>query len=239
MSQVHEKYLAGYWSKLTLPPRINLTTGPTLVSNPTASDYVLRDNYNSTLVFSTTNTSRFDAFDKTGVVLEPKKFVCEWCKNEFIGIPLGYPGHHEEKTIISMEDGRHVNNYVHVFWTQGEYHSYECAMGAVMELQGRLSRVDYNQAFEMLCAMFAIQHPGEHLRAAPDYRLLREHGGNVDKSADLPYHLYQPTSRMITAPLKIEYFRNLYPNVVDFYRPNSRINSCTPTAATGTQMTDA
>lgn len=237
LSHIYDRYLRGEWSRpisdLCLTKINTSNTTQSLVSNPTASEYTLRDNYNSTLIFCTTNTSRFEAYSRDGVVLEPRKILCEGCKTEQTCIPLGYPIHHEEKIIVSLDNSRkHVNHYLHCFWTQGEFHSFECAMKEVMKLRGTMENVDYNHVFGLLCSMFSIMYPGQQLLPAPDHRLLTSHGGSVPPEEYFSgQHCYRLTSRLTIFPLKIEFMRQTYSGAVDFYRHDTRRTGST------TQMT--
>jgi hypothetical protein len=236
IQSVWEKYMSGAWSNPTVVPKINPPTGiapKELVANPAIPDYTLRDNYNSTLVFTTTNTTVFEAFDREGINMAPRHFKCQRCKREVEGVPMGYPLHHENKVVVVFENGRHINKYVQCFWTQGEYHSFECIMGDVMEMSGRIGLLEHNHIFELLCSMFAIMYPEKWLHASPDGRLLVSQGGTLSEDEyGEPTHIYKPTHRMILAPLKLEHVRRVYPHAVEFYRPDTRKTTATQVTAT-------
>lgn len=237
--EISRLYKAGYYADYSPPCRIRISeshvaTMITSNTDPRGNVYTFRDRYNSSQIIATSNHAAYCAY--LGLPLpEGFKPRCDYCKQDITGDIVGIPLRMEERTIqveeappgaalgpkdapgmITSKTPYQATRVVPVFWVEGIYDSFECALGDLRRwklLPLAWQDVTMEQSECWLHYMFGLAHPGKQLQANPDPRLHRANGGSLeDDEWRSGRHNYSRMGSVTmapfaVAPVKVDYLR--------------------------------
>ena len=148
---------------------------------------------------------------------------CEICRTDFTTRSVGYPIAYLIRNFL-VEEAEPVYRNVYVFWTEGEFCSYECALRYVLCFLSKPSDfrdTTLRDSERLLRKMYSLSYKTkEILRPAQDPRLLRSNGGSLTPEEwGNKKHVYVKTDRIVVLPAKTKYIRN------HFCNPNLSIES--------------
>jgi hypothetical protein len=197
--------------------------------------FCVKDRNNCSIVIATTGHSDFEVFTRTGGSLSTGG-RCDFCKEDFPHTSLGYPVGYQELTVLTNDDPDPRNAHyriLYTFWVEGEFCSFECALGYVRLILARPS--DYRDTTirdseKMLKFLYKLTFPtAGPLRPAQDPRLLRANRGSLTKEEwKDSRHVYVRTDRILMIPAKIEYVQQNFLNPVmsiDYHNTTSIVTS--------------
>ena len=186
----------------------------------------IKDKNNSSVIIATTGDDNFQIFTRTGgsLIVGGR---CDYCKQDFSEVSIGYPLGYKECTILTNDDSIPRYRILYSFWVEGELCSFECALS---ELRRTLSGSETIGNSERLLKMLhKFMYPNAKiLRPAQDIKLLRENRGSLTKNEWIdPKHVYVRTDRILMIPAKVEYIRQnfLNPVMTIDYPKNSTVSS--------------
>lgn len=220
-------YQAGVYSRPIAPKskiRIAQNTSilaPTYGSTNQDPVFSVKDRNNNSVVIATTGHSDFEIFTRTGGDL-PVGGRCEHCRDEFNHTVIGYPIGYQEQTILTNDstDPKQAHYRVlYVFWVEGRFCTFECALGYLKVMLGRPA--DYRDTTlrdseRMLRHLHKLTYPtATSLRPAQDPRLLRSNGGSLTREEwQDQRHVFVRTDRILMIPAKVEYVQQNFMNPV-------------------------
>jgi hypothetical protein len=218
-------YQAGVYSRpSTLKSKIHIAQNtcilaPTYGTSNQDPIFSVRDRNNCSVIIATTGHSDFEVFTRTGGDL-PTGGRCEHCRDEFDHTVIGYPIGYQEQTILTNDstDPRDAHYRVlYVFWVEGRFCSFECALGYLRLMLGRPA--DYRDTTlrdseRMLKHLHKLTYPtAGPLRPAQDPRLLRSNGGSLSREEwQDQRHIFVRTDRILMIPAKVEYVQQNFMN---------------------------
>jgi len=177
--------------------------------------YAIKDRNNCTIVVATSNHGNVEIYNKDGLE-NACGGRCDLCKQDFTHKSIGYPLAYEEKSILTNVEGLEARYLVkYTFWTEGEFCSYECALGYIRIMLGRpADQTDstIKDSESMLHLLYKLQYPDNTiLNPAADPKLLKNNKGSLttDEWKD-KRHVYKRTDRVVLLPGKVEYARDTY-----------------------------
>lgn len=183
--------------------------------------FSVKDRNNCSIIFATTGHADFEVFTRTGGSL-PTGGRCDFCKDDFTDIAVGYPIGYQEITVLTNDDPNPKNAHyrvIYIFWVEGKFCSFECALGYVQLLLARPS--DYRDTTirdseRLLKLLHKLMYPTVGpLRPAQDPKLLRSNGGSLTRQEWQDHrHIYVRTDRILMIPAKVEYVQQNFLNPV-------------------------
>lgn len=128
-------------------------------------------------------------------------YPCDWCRRYFEHVPVGIP----------IKYNKLVNGESHYFM-DGWLCSFECALAFVFNENLKSSRFSdpiYKDSEYLIVNLYNKLYPGsEPLKKAPDWRLFRDNGGDLDElelSGEYKQHIYYRTPNVKITPLCVIY----------------------------------
>jgi len=220
-------YQSGFFSRpVSLKQKIKIAPNtailaPTYGTTNYSPVFCVKDRNNCSIVIATTGHSDFEVFTRTGGEL-PTGGRCDHCKDDFTETVVGYPVGYQELTVLTNDhnDSKQARyRILYVFWVEGKFCSFECALGYVRLILSRPA--DYRDTTlrdseRMLKTLYKFQYPtAGPLRPAQDPRLLKINGGSLTKEEwrDVR-HVYLRTDRILMIPAKVEYVQQNFLNPV-------------------------
>jgi hypothetical protein len=225
--QVVADYKAGVFNR-PVGPKSKITiasTGailaPTYSSSNTAPVFCVKDKNNGSVVIATTGHRDFEIFTTNNGSL-PVGGRCEYCKYDFETDAVGYPiGHQETLVLTNDTPDPHAGVYrtIYSFWVEGQFCSFECALGYVRNILSRPSEyrdTTIRDSERLLKLLYKLTYPeASILRPAQDPRLLQFNGGSLTREAwQHEQHVYVRTDRVLMIPAKVEYIQHFFINQV-------------------------
>jgi len=116
-------------------------------------------------------------------------------------------------TRLLQHKGTPGGKIIHIFWTEGEYCTFECALGDLRRfllLPLGSQDVCYQNSEYLLKFLFRLSYPAEEKTLLPSLcpRLLKSNMGPLEeKEWRNPRHSYNRTATVHLAPAKVEYIR--------------------------------
>lgn len=215
---VTKNYHDGKYVNMKLPDKLStsgLTNSDTSLNygiNESAALFTYRGKNDMQQIIATTNHVSYALYDSKGQELPMGAkcpggcLFCHYCHLEYktnaIGIPITYKEQRDPKN-----SQKHI-----IFYCEGLYCSYECALSALKTQIGRNSLArdsSYNYAEELLRYLYKLAYPSNPiLIPAPDHRLLKSNGGSLTESEfRTGSHTYIKLPGMIFAPVKFQYLQ--------------------------------
>jgi len=180
--------------------------------------FCLKDKNNCNVIRTTTGYNDYEIFNKNGGQLATGG-RCEHCKEDFDTIAIGYPLNYEEKLILTSEI-THNYRIIHVFWVEGKFCSFECALGYLRLILSK--PCDYRDSIirdseYLLKFLYKLMYPlSSILRPSQDPRLLLTNGGSLTKEQwNDQKHIYIRTDKILIMPVKVEYLQQKINNIVE------------------------
>jgi len=183
--------------------------------------YCLKDRNNCSVIIATTGHADYKVFTTTGGDL-PTGGRCILCGKQFDHKALGYPIGYQELTVLTNDsaDPKQARYRVlYVFWVEGRFDRFECALGYVRLLLAKPA--DYRDTTirdseRMLKFLFKLMYPtAPSLCPAKDPLLLIENGGSLTMEEwQEARHIYTRTDRILMIPAKVEYIQQNFINPV-------------------------
>jgi hypothetical protein len=218
-------YQAGVFSKpVQAKQKIKIPQNKTILAQSYGSSnhdaiFCIKDKNNCSIIVATSGHEDYQLYTRNGGAL-PKGGRCEFCREDFTDIALGYPVGFSETTLLTNDDSdinnaRYRNFYN--FWVEGHFCSFECALGFVQMILSKPFDRD-NTLLDsefLLKLLFKLMHPNGILREAQDPRLLKVNGGSLTKEQwQDKKHIYVRTERILMIPAKVEYNQQNYMSAV-------------------------
>jgi hypothetical protein len=176
--------------------------------------FCLKDKNNCDVIRTTTGFNDYEIFINSGGKL-PVGGICEHCKEYFDTTIVGYPLNYEEKIILMPETQKY--KIIYVFWVEGRFCSFECALGYVRIMLSKPA--DYKDTTirdseSLLKLLYKLMYPDASiLRPAQEPRLLKINGGSLTREQwQNNKHVYMRTDKIITMPAKVEYLQQSFLN---------------------------
>lgn len=218
-------YQAGVYSRpIVVKSKIRIAQNtsilaPTYGSTNQDPIFAVKDRNNNSVVIATTGHSDFEIFTRTGGNL-PVGGRCEHCRDEFEHTAIGYPVGYQEQTILTNDtaDVKQAQYRVlYVFWVEGRFCDFECALGYLRIMLGRPATyrdTTLRDSERMLRHLHKLTHPtAAPLRPAQDPRLLQSNGGSLTKEVWKDHrHLWVRSDRILMIPAKAEYVQQNFTN---------------------------
>lgn len=184
---------------------------PKYGTSNTAPIFCLKDKHNCSVIYATTGHQDFEVFTTTGGKL-PEGGRCNHCGRDFPHTAVGYPVGYQELTILTGEGPDARYRVVYIFWVEGRFHSFECALGYICLMVARPADsrdTTLRDSERLLKLLYKLTYPDAGvLRAAQDPRLLIVNGGSLtDEEWEDSRHIFVRTDRILMIPAKVEYFR--------------------------------
>src|SRR5690606_26356563 len=110
---------------------------PTYGTDSSSPIYCSKDKNNCDVIRTTSGLNDYEIYTKNGGKL-PSGGRCEYCKCDFDTVAIGYPLAYEEKIILTSTDEPKYK-VVYIFWVEGKFCSFECALGYVRSILSRPS----------------------------------------------------------------------------------------------------
>jgi hypothetical protein len=220
-------YQTGFFSRpITTKQKIKIANNtailaPTYGTTNHAPVFCVKDRNNCSIIIATTGHSDFEVFNRTGGAL-PAGGRCDYCKEDFNGVSVGYPVAYQETTVLTNDakDSKLARYRVlYTFWVEGKFCSFECALGYVRNVLSRPAEyrdTTLRDSERMLKTLYKLMHPNAGiLRAAQDPRLLQINSGSLNKEEwSDNKHVYIRTDRILMIPAKVEYVQQNFLNPV-------------------------
>lgn len=183
--------------------------------------FSMKDKNNASVVIATTGHLDYEVFTKTGGNL-PCGGRCDYCKEDFTCLAVGYPIGYREQTVLTNDSNDiHEARYrvLYVFWVDGEFCSFECALGYVkqiLNLPADYRDTSLRDSESLLKILYKLTYPNAPvLRPAQEPRLLRSNRGSLTSEEWKDNkHVYIRTDRVLMIPAKVEYVQNNFLNPV-------------------------
>lgn len=246
---VINKYQSGFFSSITAGKALTIelskkNAGPTLApvygTSNSESVFSFKDRHNSNIVIATSNHQNYETFRRNGGHLQCGG-RCDFCKEDFEHTVIGYPIAFQENVVLTnadMDVNSAVYNIIYVFWVEGTFCSFECALGYLNLIRSpsiHQSDLTLKDSEMYLKLMYKLMYPQNGiLRPAQDPKLLKEvsnnnntsmvsihHGSLSREEWSDPKHTYMRTDRVALFPVKVEYLRNF------FSQPSFIVNTST------------
>lgn len=231
-NEVLVKYQSGLYSRpIPQKSKINISKNIAVLATSYGTSnkdpiFCAKDRNNCSLIVATTGHHNYEVFTTTGGNL-PTGGRCEHCRDTFEEIAVGYPiGYQEQTILVSQDNNFEKSNYklIYVFWVEGTFCTFECALGYVNLLLTRPAAYRdtiIRDSERLLKMLYDFTYPNNKtLRPAPDPRLLKVNGGSLTKDEWSDYrHVYNRTDRVLMIPAKVEYLRQ------NFIYPANNINT--------------
>lgn len=177
--------------------------------------FCVKDKHNCNVVFATSGHTDFEVFTRNNGTL-PVGGRCSFCNEDFTQTALGYPiGYREQLILVPNQEEPSKSQYriVYVFWVEGRFCSFECALGYIRLIMSRPA--DFRDSTlkdseRMLKLLYSMSYPDNKktLRPAQDPRLLQINGGSLTKEQwQDSRHIYVRTDRVLMIPAKVEYLQ--------------------------------
>lgn len=232
-------YQSGFFSRAPTTKskiKISQTTAilaPTYGNSNFSPVFTVKDKHNSTVVIATTGHDNLNIFTKTGGQL-PVGGRCDFCKEDFQHTCIGYPVGYQEITVLTNTDTDIKNakyRILYTFWIEGEFCSFECALGWVNMILSRPADhrdTTLRDVGKMLKFLYRLMYPNEStLRPAQDPHLRISNRGSLTKEEWKDNrHIYVRTDRILMIPVKVEYIQQNFTNPVvniDYPRETSTV----------------
>lgn len=190
---------------------------PTYGTSNRDAVFCVKDRNNCSVIIATTGHVNFEVYTRTGGQLITGG-RCDFCKEDFPQIAIGYPVAFQEYTVL-MNDSGNDSRYriIYTFWTEGEFCSFECALAEVRRMLSKSSEyrdTTVRDSEKMLKMLYKLMHPtADVLRPNQDRKLLQSNRGSLSKEVwKDPRHIYVRTDRILTIPAKIEYVQQNFLN---------------------------
>lgn len=220
-------YQAGFFSrssivktKITIAQNTAILA-PTYGTTNQSPVFCVKDRNNCSVIIATTGHADYEVFTRTGGDL-PVGGRCDHCKDDFTHTAVGYPVGYQELTALTNDetDSKKARYRVlYIFWVEGKFCTFECALGYVRIILSRPS--DYRDTTlrdseRMLKTLYKLTYPtAPLLRPAQDPKLLRINGGSLTKEEwQDNRHVYIRTDRILMIPAKVEYVQQNFINPV-------------------------
>lgn len=197
---LYEKYKSGYFNRPIKNKKIIEFVKPVLKT----SNLYQNNNLNTKIV--TSGEKNVEIFNKNGYVM-PLGGRCQNCYIDFPHEQIGYPLAYECKYLIDEND---LYKQIHIFWTEGCFHSYNCCLNYVRKInQGVLKDNLMNDAEIMLKLMHRLHYnTDEPLYNDNDSILLIENGGSLTREEFNDKNVsYVRTNTVIKIPAQVVYNR--------------------------------
>lgn len=178
--------------------------------------FAVKDRNNTDIIIATTNQSNYEVYTKLGGSL-PEGGRCQRCSKDFKHTAIGYPVAFQEQTILIGHGLEAKYRIIYVFWTEGIFHSCECALAYLNLLLAQPAdyrNTSYRDSVRWLRMMHKLMYPDAGvLRESQDPQLMKSNGGSIpDEEWNANTHIYKRTDRLLLIPAKTEYVRQ---NVTD------------------------
>jgi len=220
-------YHSGFFSRpITAKQKIVIAHNTTILAptygiNNHDPIFCMKDRNNCSVVIATTGHSDFEVFTRTGGEL-PIGGRCDHCKQDFSNIAVGYPLGFQEQTVLTNDDTDPKNaryRILYVFWVEGEFCSFECALGyirMILSLPSDHRDTSLRDSERMLKILYKLTYPtAPQLRPAQAPRLLLSNKGSLTKEQwEEMRHIYVRTDRVLMIPAKVEYVQQYFLNPV-------------------------
>ena len=232
-------YQAGFFSRPIAPKKKIIIAQSTTILAPTYGStnhdpvFCIKDKNNCSVVVATTGHANYQVFTRTGGELRVGG-CCDRCKNTFTHTSVGYPIAYQEMTVLT-NDSKDLKSaryrVLYVFWVEGEFCTFECALGYVRQflaLPADHRDTTLRDSERLLKMFYKLTHPNAPpLRPSQDPRLLISNGGSLttDKWSDIR-HIYVRTDRVLMIPAKVEYVQQNFLNpvvAIDLTRDTSTV----------------
>lgn len=173
--------------------------------------YRMKSKNDMPIIVVTNNNKSFEFFVKSKGAL-PTGGVCDYCRRPFEGQVVGYPVEYQEKAILSTEGERSVYRNIYMFWIDGEFCSFSCALTFLQNLMIRPAAYRDNSALDsirQLHFLHSLMHPEATLTHRSDAKLLTCNGGSVSEEEWLAGSslAFVKSERVVIMPAKNEYIR--------------------------------
>jgi hypothetical protein len=220
-------YQAGFFTRQpTIKSKITIAQNTTILA-PTYGTtnhspiFCVKDRNNCSIIIATTGHSDFEVFTRTGGQL-PIGGRCEHCKEDFTEVSVGYPVAYQENMVLTNDDPNPKNAHyriLYVFWVEGKFCSFECALGyirIILSHQSDYRDTTIRDSERLLKLLYKLMYPTAGvLRPAQDPRLLRVNGGSLTKEQwQDNRHVYIRSDRILMIPAKVEYVQQNFLNPV-------------------------
>lgn len=231
------EYQAGFFSRsITAKTKITIAQNtailaPTYGTTNQSPVFCVKDRNNCSVIVATTGHTDYEVFTRTGGDL-PVGGRCDRCKEDFTHTAMGYPIGYQEQTILTNDSGNPRSAHyrvLYIFWVEGTFCSFECALGYVRAILSRPA--DYRDTTlrdseKMLRHLYKLTHPNAGpLRYSQEPGLLRANRGSLTKEEwQDNRHVYIRTDRVLMIPAKVEYIQQNFINpavTIDFVRDMS------------------
>lgn len=224
--KITQLYQSGYFSQKHTKSKIEIAQNTTILSpvygtNNNSPIFSIKDKNNTSVIIATSGHQDFEVYTKNGGKL-CEGGRCDFCKEDYKCLSVGYPLNYQEQTISTFEPGNPKAKYriFYTFWVEGRFCSFECALAYVKRILSHPadSRDTLLRDSERLLKMlYSLTYPdATFLRPAQDPQLLITNGGSLTKEEwNNSKHIYIKTGRVLMIPAKVEYIRNNFgPNVI-------------------------
>ena len=202
---------------LSVTPETNILA-PSYGGDASHPIFAIKDRNGQNIILATTGHADYQSYEKSQVRTGGR---CECCLQDFTGIPVGYPVQWREEQVlyhqgkaVTVTEGEipNIGTYVifYSFWTEGCFHSYQCALYYIWNMLSPNKGVSTADAERGLKRIYSLQYPEETtLLPAKDPRLLRSNGGSLSMEAwEDKRDTFRPTDRVWAIPAKREYVQN-------------------------------
>jgi hypothetical protein len=192
---LYEKYKSGYFNR---PIK---TKTPIESVRPILKTSSLYNNINLNTKVITSGEKNVECFTKNGYIM-PLGGRCQNCNIDFTQEQIGYPLAYECKYIVNQD----CYKQVHLFWTEGCFHSYSCCLNYIRKIKNDNLMCD---AEIMLKLMYRLTYnTDEPLHEDNDILLLIENGGSLSKEEFNNKNVsYVRTNSVIKIPAQVIYNR--------------------------------
>jgi hypothetical protein len=222
------EYNDGFFSRLeTTKTKLKLSNNNNTILAPKYGNtceypiFSIKDKNNCNIIIATTGHSDYEVFTKNGGEL-PMGGRCEHCKEDFTHLSVGYPIAYREILALTNDSDDPKNavyRNLYIFWTEGKFCSFECALGYIKLILGKPWEFRDNNVIDsekLLKLLYKFTYPkNDVLRPAQDPRLLKINGGSLTKEEwKSKQHVYFRTDRVFTFPAKVEYIQQNFINNV-------------------------
>lgn len=194
---------------------------PTYGSTNYSPVFCIKDKNNCSVIIATTSHSDFEVFTKTGGQL-PTGGRCDFCKDDFKDVAIGYPLGYQELTVLTNYDkdvSKSRYRILYTFWVEGKFCSFECSLGYIRLILSRPADqrdTTLRDSERMLKMLYKLMYPtAGPLRPAQDPRLLKTNSGSLSKDEwQDTRHIYIRTDRILMIPAKVEYIQQNFLNPI-------------------------
>ncbi len=180
---------------------------PTYSSDTESGVFSLKDRNNSDVVIATSGNVAYQVCRHNGIA--PCSNRCDSCKRDFDHKSLGYPVNFEEVTLPIVDDhGVTRHRVVYVFYVEGEFCGFECALFYIREhlsSSASFRDVNMNDSERWLRLLYDLTYPnGEKLRPANNPRLLISNGGSLTEN-EWKTKVFIPNGRVVMVPVRRDF----------------------------------